>query len=167
NNDGFNDIFTTDMLPGDDYRLKTLGSFDNIDLYKTRVNEGFYRQFMKNSLFVNDKNGKFIETADYSGVSGTDWSWGALFFDADNDGLNDIYVCNGINHDVTNLDFMDFFANDVVQNMIVSGEKQSFYSVLSHIPVNPLANKAFKNNGNLQFTDIGTSWGFTQPSFSN
>jgi len=167
NNDGFNDIFTTDMLPGDDYRLKTLGSFDNIDLYKTRVNEGFYRQFMKNSLFVNDKNGKFIETADYSGVSGTDWSWGALFFDADNDGLNDIYVCNGINHDVTNLDFMDFFANDVVQNMIISGQKENVDSVLKHIPINLVPNKAFKNKGNLQFEDAGNAWGFSEPSCSN
>ncbi len=29
NNDGYPDIFTTDMLPGDDYRLKTTGAFDN------------------------------------------------------------------------------------------------------------------------------------------
>lgn len=167
NNDGFNDIFTTDMLPGDDYRLKTLGAFDNIDLYRTRVNSGFYHQYMKNCLFVNDQNGKLIETANYSGVSATDWSWGALFFDADNDGFNDIYVCNGINHDVTNLDFMDFFANEVVQKMVISGEKQNVDSVLKHIPIYRLPNKVFKNNGNLQFTDIGEAWGMNQPSASN
>ena len=167
NNDGYNDIFTTDMLPGDDYRLKTLGSFDNIDLYNTRVTHGFYRQFMSNCLFVNNKDGHFIETANYSGVSGTDWSWGALFFDADNDGLNDIYVCNGINHDVTNLDFMDFFANDVIQQMVVSGRKENVDSVLKHIPINLVPNKAFKNKGNLEFEDAGTSWGFDAPSCSN
>ena len=122
---------------------------------------------MQNCLFVNNKNGKLIETANFSGVAGTDWSWGALFFDADNDGYNDIYVCNGINHDVTNLDFMDFFANEVVQNMVISGEKQNVDSVLKHIPVYQLANKVFKNNGNLKFTDIGQSWGFDQPSTSN
>ncbi|MCW3108750.1 MAG: hypothetical protein JWQ09_3256, partial [Segetibacter sp.] len=167
NNDGLNDIFTTDMLPGDDYRLKTLGAFDNIDLYKTRLNSGFYHQYMKNCLFVNNGNGKLIETANYSGVSATDWSWGGLFFDADNDGFNDIYVCNGINHDVTNLDFMDFFANEVVQKMVISGEKQNVDSVLKHIPVYQLPNRVFKNNGNLQFTDIGQAWGITQPSASN
>jgi hypothetical protein len=167
NNDGYMDAFTTDMLPGDDYRLKTLGAFDNIDLYRTRLKIGFYRQFMKNCLFVNDRNGHFIETANFSGVSSTDWSWGALFFDADNDGFNDIYVCNGINRDVTNLDFMDFFANDVVQNMVISGHKENVDSVLKHIPITPLANKAFRNNGGLQFSDAGEAWGFTQPSFSN
>jgi hypothetical protein len=35
NNDGYPDLFTTDMLPGDDYRLKTTGSFDNINLFQT------------------------------------------------------------------------------------------------------------------------------------
>ncbi|HEU4634223.1 MAG TPA: VCBS repeat-containing protein, partial [Flavisolibacter sp.] len=92
NNDGYPDIFTTDMLPGDDYRLKTLGAFDNIDLYRTRIEAGFYHQFMKNCLMINNQNGQFMETANFSGVSATDWSWGALFFDADNDGLNDIFV---------------------------------------------------------------------------
>ena len=167
NNDGYNDIFTTDMLPPDDYRLKTLGSFDNIDLYRTRINEGFYHQFMKNCLLVNNKDGNFVEAANYSGVSATDWSWGALFFDADNDGLNDIYVCNGINHDVTNLDFMDFFANDVVQKMIISGQKENVDSVLQHIPINLVPNKFFKNKGNLQFEDAGNKLGFETPSCSN
>jgi enediyne biosynthesis protein E4 len=167
NNDGYPDIFTTDMLPDDDYRLKTLGAFDNIDLYRTRQKIGFYRQFMKNCLYVNNKNGQFFETANYSGVAATDWSWGALFFDADNDGLNDIYVCNGINHDVTNLDFMDFFANEINQKMVISGKKESVDAVLDHIPVTPLPNKAFKNEGNLRFSDAGVAWGFHQPSFSN
>jgi enediyne biosynthesis protein E4 len=167
NNDGHMDIFTTDMLPEDDYRLKTLGAFDNIDLYNKRIEIGLYRQFMKNCLFVNTGNGKFFETAYYSGVSATDWSWGALFFDADNDGYNDIYVCNGINRDVTNLDFMDFFANDIVQGMVESGKKQSVDSVLKHIPIHPLPNKAYRNLGNLQFADAGVQWGFMEPSCSN
>ena len=167
NNDGYPEIFTTDMLPKDDYRLKTLGSFDNIDFYNSKVKSGFYHQFMKNCLQLNNKNGTFSEIGNYSGISATDWTWGTLIFDADNDGLSDIYVCNGVNKDVTNLDFMDFFANDVIQKMVLTGEKESVDKVLEHIPVNPLLNKAFKNLGNLKFEDVGESWGFTQPSFSN
>ena len=161
------EIFTTDMLPADDYRLKTLGSFDNIDFYNSKVKSGFYHQFMKNCLQLNNKNGTFSEIGNYSGISASDWTWGELIFDADNDGLNDIYVCNGVNKDVTNLDFMDFFANDVIQKMVLTGQKESVDKVLEHIPVNPLPNKAFKNMGNLKFQDVSTSWGFTQPSFSN
>lgn len=167
NNDGYVDIFTTDMLPGDDYRLKTLGAFDNVDLYRNKVQLGFYHQFMKNCLQLNNGNGTFSEIANYSGVVATDWSWGALMFDADNDGFNDIYVCNGVNKDVTNLDFMNFFANDVIQKMVLAGKKDKVDEILTHIPVNPMLNKAFRNKGNLQFEDAGESWGFTQASFSN
>ncbi len=167
NNDGYPEIFTTDMLPEDDYRLKTIGAFDNIDLYNSKIKGGFYHQFVKNCLQLNNQNGKFLEIANYSGVSATDWSWGALMFDADNDGFNDIYVCNGVNKDVTNLDFMDFFANDVIQKMVLSGHKEGVEQVLEKIPSNPILNKAFRNEGNLQFEDAGKSWGFTQTSFSN
>ena len=167
NNDGNVDIFTTDMLPRDDYRLKTTSSFDNIDVYRLKVNQGFYHQFMQNTLQVNNGNNKFVETGFYSGVAASDWSWGALMFDADNDGLNDIYVCNGIYHDVTDLDFIDFFANDIIQKMVMTGKKEQVDEVISKMPSVPIRNKAFKNEGNLRFSDAGTSWGFTQPSFSN
>jgi hypothetical protein len=167
NNDGFPEIFTTDMLPDDDYRLKTLGAFDNIDLYSTKLKLGFYHQFMKNCLQLNNKNGTFSEIANYSGVVASDWSWGALMFDADNDGWNDIYVCNGVNKDVTNLDFMNFFAADVMHRMVLEGKKDKVDEVLKHIPVNPVVNKAYRNEGNLKFSDEGKTWGITQPSFSN
>ena len=167
NNDGYPDIFTTDMLPGSDYRLKTLGAFDNIDLHRQRIKTGLYNQYMKNCLMVNNKGGQFLESANYSGVQATDWSWGGLFFDADNDGFNDIYVCNGVNRDVTNLDFMDFFANDFTQKMVLTGRKEGVDSVLAHIPINAVPNCAFKNNGGLHFTDVAKEWGLATPSFSN
>lgn len=167
NNDGFVDIFTTDMLPGDDYRLKTTSSFDNIDVYRFKEKQGFYHQFMQNALQVNTGNNKFAETAFYSGVGASDWSWGALMFDADNDGLTDLYVCNGIYHDVTDLDFVDFFANDIIQKMVMTGKKEQVDEVIARIPSVPVLNKAFKNEGNLKFSDAGTAWGFTVPSFSN
>jgi enediyne biosynthesis protein E4 len=167
NNDGYPEIFTTDMLPGDDYRLKTLGSFDNFDLYNAKVKAGFYYQYMKNCLQLNNGNGKFLDIANYSGVSSSDWSWGALMFDMDNDGYNDIYVCNGVNKDITNLDFMNYFANDVVQKMVLDGNKLAVEQILKKVPVTPMLHKAFRNMGNLRFSDIGPAWGFTQSSFSN
>ncbi|MEO8712278.1 MAG: FG-GAP-like repeat-containing protein [Parafilimonas sp.] len=167
NNDGYPEIFTTDMLPHDDYRLKTLGSFDNIDLFRKKVNQGFYYQYMKNCLQLNNKNGTFSDIADMSGVSASDWSWGALLFDADNDGFNDIYVCNGVNRDVTNLDFVDFFANEAVQKQVLSNNQKNVDEVLAHLPQNKLINKAFRNKGNLAFEDVSKSWGFTIPSFSS
>ncbi len=167
NNDGYLDIYTTDMLPADDYRLKTTGVFDNIDLYRSKIKLGFYYQYVKNCLQLNNGSGNFSEVANYSRVAATDWSWGSLMFDADNDGFNDIYVCNGINHDLSNLDFLDFFSNDAYQKMKQTGRQEDVYELLKRIPQTPLLNKAFKNSGNLRFEDAGLKWGFTQPSFSN
>ena len=167
NNDGYPDIFTTDMLPDDEYRLKTTSSFDNIDVYQLKLKQGFYHQFQQNTLQINNRNGKFMETAHFSGVSATDWSWGALIFDADNDGLNDLYVCNGIYKDVIDQDFIDFFANDIIQKMVTTGEKEEVQRIIDSMPSVPILNKAYRNNGNLKFSDEGLNWGFVQPSFSN
>ena len=167
NNDGYPDIFTTDMLPDDDYRLKTTSVFDNVDVYRLKERQGFYHQFMQNALQLNNKDGKFMDVGHYSGVSASDWSWGALMFDMNNDGLNDLYVCNGINHDVTNQDFIEFFANEVIQKMALTGKKEEIEGIIKKMPSYPLLNKAFLNMGNLKFADTGASLGFTQPSFSN
>lgn len=167
NNDGYPDLFTTDMLPLNDFRLKTTGSFDNISLFTDKLKSGFYYQYTKNCLQLNNTNGRFADIARYSGVVATDWSWGALIFDMDNDGWNDLYVCNGVNKDVTNLDFMDFFANDVNQKMVLTGKKESVDRILKEIPKTPLPNKVFRNEHNLKFTDIGAEWGMAQPTFSN
>jgi hypothetical protein len=167
NNDGYPEIFTTDMLPEDDYRLKTLGAFDNIDLYNAKLKAGFYHQYVRNCLQLNNQNGKFKDIGNYAGVQASDWSWGALMFDMDNDGYSDIYICNGVNKDVTNLDFMDFFANDVLQKMVLTGKKEGVDAILKHVPVHPMLHKAYRNMGNFRFSDEGLAWGFTQPSFAN
>ena len=167
NNDGHPDIFVTEMLPDDDYRLKTTTTFENFDVQKFKVNSGFYYQFMQNTLQLNNGEGKFREIGHYAGVSASDWSWGALMFDADNDGLNDIYISNGIYNDVTDQDFIDFFANDVIQKMVLTGKKEEIEEIIKKMPSVPLQNKMYRNNGKLQFTDMATNWGLTDKTFSN
>ena len=167
NNDGYLDIFTTDMLPGDDYRLKTTLSFEDINVYRLKQKNGFYHQFFQNTLQLNNKNGRFSDIANYAGVSATDWSWGGLMMDADNDGFTDLYVCNGIYHDLINQDFLDFSASDIMQKMIATGQKEDLNVIVDKMPSIHVLNKVFRNDGDLKFTDIGEQWGFTQPSFSN
>nr|WP_314836524.1 VCBS repeat-containing protein [uncultured Flavobacterium sp.] len=167
NNDGKSDIFTTDMLPEGDARLKTTTSFDNYDLLTRKLNLDFFNQYMANSLQINDDNNRFVEVANYAGVAKTDWSWGALLFDMDNDGYKDIFVCNGIYHDLTNQDFMDFFANEFLQKMVVTGKKEEVETIIAKMPSTPISNYAYKNNHNLAFTNNAINWGLDTPSFSN
>ena len=123
NNDGSPDIFATEMLPYDEERLKTTTEFENIDVNILKRERGFYNQYSQNTLQINQGNGTFKDVAHYSGVSASDWSWGALIFDADFDGNQDLYVCNGIYHDVIDQDFIDFFADDIIQKMALTGKK--------------------------------------------
>ena len=167
NNDGYPDIFTTDMLPDDDYRLKTTTSFDNIDVYRLKQKSGFYNQFTQNTLQINNQNGHFMEAGFYAGVAASDWSWGGLIFDADNDSRPDIFVCNGIYNDVTNQDFIDFFANDVIQKMVMTGKKDQFDEIVKKMPSHPIPNKFFHNDGDLRFSDQAEQNGLGTPSFSN
>ncbi len=166
NNDGKADIFTTDMLPEGDERLKTTTSFDNYDLLTRKLNMDFFNQYMSNALHINNGS-HFTEIANFAGVSKTDWSWGALIFDMDNDGYKDIYVCNGIYHDLTNQDFMDFFANELMQKMVVTGQKEDIETIIAKMPSTPIPNYAYKNNHNLTFTNNAINWGLDTPSFSN
>ncbi|MCG2462746.1 VCBS repeat-containing protein [Flavobacteriaceae bacterium F89] len=167
NNDGKPDIYVTDMLPENDARLKNTTQFESYDVYQRKLNLDFHHQFMQNSLQLNTGNNGFSEIANYGGVSKTDWSWGALLFDMDNDGYKDIYVCNGIYHDLTNQDFIDFFANDIIQKMMISGKMEEKDSIINKMPSNPIPNYAFRNNQDLTFTDRTDDWGFNIPSFSN
>jgi hypothetical protein len=167
NNDGYPDIFTTEMLPDDEFRLKTTTSFDNIDIYRLKVQNGFYHQFMHNALQLNNKNGKFKEVAHFSGVQASDWSWGEMIFDADNDGYNDIYVSNGIYRDLTNQDFIDFFANTMIQKMVLTGKKEEISSIIEKMSSQAIANKMYRNNGDLTFKESAKEWGLDIPSFSN
>lgn len=167
NNDGRNDIFVTEMLPDDEKRLKTTITFESFDVFNYKVKSGFHYQFMQNTLQKNNGNGLFSEVAQYSGVAASDWSWGALLFDVDNDGLNDIYVCNGIYRDLTDQDFIDFFADRAVQDMVDIREKEGVDDIVSKMPSHPLRNKFFHNKGNFRFTDAGNAFGIETASFSN
>ena len=167
NNDGYPEVFVTEMLPETDYRKKTTVQFEDVNLFDLKQRRGFYKQFMHNTLQLNDGRGEFREVAQYAGVEATDWSWGALLFDVDNDGLRDIYVCNGIYHSLTDQDFIDFFSNDVAKRMVLTGEKEDVDKVIERMPSEPLANKLFRNEGELKFQDKTVDWGLDVPSFSN
>ncbi|AXT62553.1 CRTAC1 family protein [Aquimarina sp. AD10] len=167
NNDGLPEIFVTDMLPEDDKRLKETSAFESYDVYTLKKSRDFYNQYMQNSLQLNNGDNTFSEIAFYGGVAKTDWSWGALLFDMDNDGYRDIYVSNGIYHDLTNQDFMNFFANTIIQKMTLTGKKEEVDSIINKMPSTPIPNYAFKNNGNLTFSNQTIDWGFEEPTFSN
>ncbi|MFS4468626.1 VCBS repeat-containing protein [Maribacter sp. 2210JD10-5] len=167
NNDGLSDIFITDMLPEPDQRVKSVMEFEGYNIFKLKQSKDFHQQYIQNTLQLNNGNGSFSEVAYYSGIEATDWSWSGLLFDMDNDGLKDIFITNGINHDLTDLDFVDFFANEIIQKMALTGKKESIDSIINKMPVTPLPNYAYRNNGDITFSNNNKDWGFEMPTRSN
>jgi enediyne biosynthesis protein E4 len=54
NNDALPDIFTLDMLPEDNHRQKLLLAPDNYPKFNQNVRNGFYYQYMRNMLQLNN-----------------------------------------------------------------------------------------------------------------
>lgn len=166
NNDGLLDVFTTDMLPENDYRLKTTTKFDDYDVYNAKLQSDFHHQFTSNCLQLNNGDGTFSDIACLAGVNATDWSWGALCFDFDNDGWKDVYVSNGISKDLTNQDFLAYFSSEEAINMAKKGGFK-MKAFLDKMPATPISNYGFINQKNLQFKNETEHLGLNTPTFSN
>lgn len=165
NNDGLQDIFTLDMLPEDNRRQKLLLTPDNYTKFDLNVRSGFYYQYMRNMLQVNNGNGTFSETGQLAGVSNTDWSWAALLADYNNDGWKDLFITNGYFRDYTNLDFL-FFMNNYVEE---KGRlmREDVMDIVQQMPSSNVVNYIFQNAKNGSFQNETKSWGLNPPSNSN
>ncbi|MEQ8474164.1 MAG: VCBS repeat-containing protein [Marinoscillum sp.] len=167
NNDGYNDLFVTEMLPSDNERLKSVTTFENWDRYQYNIENGYYHQFTRNTFQLNNGDSTFSEIGRMAGVEASDWSWGALFFDMDNDGLRDLFIANGIYQDLTNQDYLQYISNEEVLKSIVSNNEVNYKKLIDLIPSNPIPNHAYKNLGDLQFQKQTKELGLDIPSFSN
>jgi enediyne biosynthesis protein E4 len=167
NNDGQYDIFTTEMLPEGDQRLKLVTAFESYDVVKMKQQDGFFNQYMQNCLQLNNGNGTFSEIAFYSGIAATDWSWGALAFDMDNDGWKDIFISNGIYKDLTNQDYIEFLASRENMERIMEGKNFDYAEFSEKMKSTRISNYAYHNNRDLTFSNKAADFGLDEPSFSN
>jgi len=167
NNDARPDIFVTDMLPEHDDKIKQVTTFESWDKYSYKLQNDYYHQFSRNMLHVNNGDGTFTELGRLMGVEATDWSWGALIFDMNNDGNKDLFVANGIHRDITDLDYLNFISNDETRKKIISNQGVDYKGLVDPIPTRPVYNYAFENTGDMNFENKSKEWGFDQKSSSN
>ncbi len=166
NNDALPDIFTLDMLPETNERIKLSSGDDNYDKYKILVNAGFHHQSMRNMLQLNNGNGTFSEVGQLMGISNTDWSWSALFADFDGDGWKDLFVSNGYEKDYTNMQFLKFTMDEKIKSR-TTGIGPDLQQIINQMPAIQVGNFLFKNNGDLTFTKKTEEWGVTRKFKSN
>lgn len=165
NNDGNLDIFQVDMDAKTNKRKKANMASMNPELFWETVNAGFHYQYMHNCMQLNTgytKDGvpHFSNVSRITGTSSTDWSWGPLFADFDNDGLKDLYVSNGTRREINNNDYFNHLKD-------VSLTSDSLLNRSLHIPSERIDNFMYQNKGDLKFEQVNISWGITFEGFSN
>jgi hypothetical protein len=165
NNDGNLDIFQVDMDAKDNRRKKANMSSMNPKLFWDVVDAGFNYQYMHNCMQLNtgvNENGipNFGNVSRITGTSSTDWSWGPLFADFDNDGNKDLFVTNGTRREINN---NDFFHSLEALNL----QPKDLLKKSQEIPSEKIDNFMFQNKGNLNFEQANKKWGIEFKGFSN
>lgn len=162
NNDLNPDLIVLDMMAEDHIRSKENMATMSISNFHKMVDIGYHHQYMSNMLQLNNKNGTFSEIGQLSGIAKTDWSWAPLVVDFDNDGFNDLFVTNGIEHDLSNQDF-----RNQMKNNIRNRKKVSLEEAIKMMPSKKMSNYIFKNNQNLTFQNVSKTWGLDKAINSN
>jgi enediyne biosynthesis protein E4 len=126
------------------------------DLYLT--------QYGRSILYHNEGNGKFIDVTEKAGVAAPGWSSSAVWFDYDNDGRLDLFVCQ----------FVEFSKD----KNLFCGDSQTGerYYCIPRV-YRPTRNWLFHNNGDGTFTDVskdsgiakqeGKAWGVVATDIDN
>ena len=167
NNDGLSDILSLDMLPEDLETYKTSGLEYPYPVYQQYLRNGFAPQYMQNALLLNLDGENFGEIANLSGIDATEWSWGALFADFDNDGFKDLFISNGIQGVTNDMDYINYISNEEIQKTIEKGLTDKDMELIDRLPTKKVQNYFYKNNGSATFTNVTDSWAPQITSFSN
>lgn len=167
NNDAYPDIMVLDMLPQDEYVLKSSAGEDSYEIYKMKLDFGFNKQFTKNTLQLNNGNSSFSEISQLLGIHATDWSWSTLIEDFDLDGNNDVYVTNGIVKRPNDMDYISFLSNEEISGGLVQNPSLKNIDLLKEMPDGRVANYAFKNLSGFRFSDVSEEWGLDFEGYSN
>jgi len=162
NNDLQPDLIVLDMMAEDHIRGKENMATMSISNFNQLVDIGYHHQYMSNMLQLNNGNGTFSEIGQLAGIAKTDWSWAPLIADFDNDGFNDVFVTNGIEHDLSNQDF-----RNQMRNNIRNRKKVSLEQAINMMPSHKLSNYIFKNKQDLTFENTSKKWGLDAKINSN
>ncbi len=176
NNDGWSEIISLDMLPEDPYILKSSLGEDDYGIYNFKLSYGYGHQYARNTLQKN--NGampginaapSFSEVGVFAGIYATDWSWASLFMDFDNDGYKDLFVANGIERRMNDIDYANFrLGNEDIRFKQGSNNlEEQDLKVLEKMPKIKLPNKFFRNQQGFHFNDLENQIDNNLPSFSN
>jgi hypothetical protein len=162
NNDGLLDLLVVDMDGlSHEYRMTKVSTVVSERWFLARGNRP--QQYSRNALLLNAGNGRFLEAAQLAGIDRSGWSWAARIADLDNDGRSDIFITNGSERDLNDMDVREEFdrlyeaqTDDHELNQLAYGTPRL---------IQP--NQAFRNRGDLRFENVSRQWGLDLPGVSH
>ncbi len=166
NGDGYQDLITLDMLPEDEKVVKESEGDDAMYNMQKRLKRlGYKDQYARNMLQLNNSGEYFQEVALYNNVAATDWSWGPLLADFNNDGHTDLFISNGILRRPNDLDFKKYVSAAFKDRAPNEGVKW-LYQARENMPEGKVSNEIFEGNSS-RFTSRTGDWIEEAPSLSN
>ncbi|AXJ01578.1 Repeat domain-containing protein [Cyclonatronum proteinivorum] len=167
NNDGWPEMYVTDMRPVGQERLRSKMTIESRGEYLQNYERGFHYKYTRNTLQLNRGDGRFAEIGRMTGMEATEWSWAALMADFNLNGYQDVFVANGIYNDLLDQDYIELVANPArIREMIQAGEENVILNLLGEMSSVPVRNMLFANQGELHFEEVTRLWGLDHPAFS-
>ncbi len=154
--DGRMDLFVADMAATNrfkDHRTMAPARYAPIDKLAARP-----IQRPRNCLFLATPSGFLREAAHSAGLDATDWTWSPRFEDLDNDGIEDLFVTNGMNREHHNLDLLGKVAR--------ARSPMARMAILKNSPVLKERDLLYRGSGELTFQEIGATAGIGEPGVS-
>ncbi len=171
NGDLLPDIMVLDMLPDNNNRRKSMIAGMKHQAFQLRKDKNYQAQYLRNTLHLNMGTDQkdalyFTDIGQLAGVHATDWSWGPLFADFDNDGDRDLFITNGFVKDMTDLDYINYRASQSYFGT-KEAKKDREKIMMDGLTEVKISNYLFENRGALRFNNITSKCGINNPSFSN
>ena len=164
--DGWNDIFTTDMMPYDPGIFLKSGGNDAEQVVRVKKDFGYLNQYSRNTMQIQNATGQFIEQALMTGTYASDWSWSVLLQDFDNSGTTDIFISNGILNRPNDLDYIQYINTPENRQSETETDADFNSRLIEQMPNLKIPNLLFEQKGYLQFqTPLNAQVG--QPNYSN
>lgn len=150
NNDGYIDFLLADMAPKTHYMQKaSMASMsarhDNLEFIEGPT------QLMHNTMHINTGTNKFLEGAWMADLAETEWTWAIRSGDFDNDGLSDVFFCNGVPRQFNHSDLPD------INHQTLVG--RTHWEHYANTPERREQNLAYRNKGGFEFEDFSKQWG--------
>lgn len=158
NNDGEIDFLVADMR--DQTRAGFMTGMEEMGrgLWENERVAELIPQYMWNAVYLGTGTDRFEEIAHLTGMNATGWTWAARIADLNNDGRSDVFYTNGM--------LRNFIDADLVDKQNVAPNLAARARVWRNAAKREEPNLAFRNDGDLQFTNVSADWGLDQVGVS-